>query len=268
MTDIYTFDSYKNFVRKWVEHLPKRGYGQFRKMADHLGVGTVLVSQIFNGERHLNEEQAVDLSQYMNLLEGETKYFMALVRHSRAGTHRLKDHIATEIKQLKQDAKELKGRIKSEADLSKDQQAIFYSDWFYSAIRLAADIPERRDVASISEFLDLPAEKVKMAVEFLLQTGLCEMANGQLCMGPKIVYLPADSPHVLSRQRSWRIRGFHQMESVRPENLFFTCPIVCSTKTAEEVRSKILKFVEHVLGEVKESESEELVCLNIDWFRV
>jgi hypothetical protein len=65
----------------------------------------------------------------------------------------------------------------------------------------------------------------------------------------------------------WRLKGFQKMESTDKENLFFTCPIVCSKKSVELLRKKTLKFIEEVLAEIKDSPSEELVCLNIDWFR-
>lgn len=268
MTDIYTFSNYKEFVRVWVRAQPKKGHGQFRRMAEHLGVGTVLMSQVFNGERDLNEEQALELCGFLNLLEGESRYFLALVRHARAGSKKLRDHIRMELDQIRKGAENLKGRIKSEKDISENSKAIFYSDWIYSAIRLATDVPKFREVNGLSRRFDLPSERVRAAAEFLVQNGLCVLEQGELRMGPQIVFLPADSPYVLSRQRSWRLRAFQKMEEGRAEDLYFTCPIVCSEKTIASLRKKILKFIEETLAEVKDSPSEELVCMNIDWFRI
>lgn len=268
MTDIYRFRDYKEFVLEWVQAQPKKGYGQFKKMADHLGVGTVFISQVFKGDRHFSEEQAFELSLFLNLLENETRYFVTLVRFARAGTKKLQVHIQQELARLSHESKELKNRIRSDKDLDDASKAIFYSDWFYSAIRLATDIKGLRDVAELSARFNLPIEKVKDAVEFLLKTGLCEWREGELRMGPKIVFLSNDSPHIMSRQRSWRIRAFQKMETANRENLFFTCPLVCSHATAESLRRKILGLIDEVLHDVKESPSEELACLNIDWFRV
>lgn len=267
MTDLFDYSNYKKFVRNWVSAKPKGGYGQFRRMAEHLGVGTVFISQVFNGDRHLNEEQALELAAHLHLLESEKKFFVTLVRHARAGTKNLRDHIEAELQQMRDETKQLKGRVKSEKTLSPADQAIFYSHWIYSAIRLACDIPRLRNLEALSQHLEIPLEKITEAVDFLVRTGLCENSGGELRMGPQIVFLPADSPYILSRQRSWRLRGFHRMETGNVENFFFTCPLVCSESTAKSIRQKLVKLAEEVLKEVKDSPSEALLCLNIDWFR-
>lgn len=56
------------------------------------------------------------------------------------------------------------------------------------------------------------------------------------------------------------------MDAADPESLFFTCPLVCSKETATALRRKLVALIEEVLAEVKESPSEELACLSIDWF--
>lgn len=268
MIDIYNFDSYKEFIRKWVQEQPRRGFGQFKKMADHLGVGTVLISQIFKGDREISEEQALRLCEYVGLLERQTKYFLCLVRIARAGTVKLKKLLLVERDSLRDEAKHLKQRIKSDKPLDDLQQSIFYSDWHYSAVRLATDIPTLRTLSSLAERLDLPVDNVKKTLEFLVEAGLCEIKEGEISMGPRVVYLPADSPWVLSRQRAWRLRGLQKMELKSKEQLFITCPLVCSTKTAEIIKKKVLNLVDEILSEIKDSPSEELQCLNIDWFSI
>lgn len=267
MANVFDYSSYKDFVRDWVHRLPKRGYGQYKRIAAHLGVGTVLVSQVFNGDRDLSEEQALELSLYLGLLETERRYFVGLVRFARAGTKKLRDYVAQELAALGEEAKELKGRVKTEARLSEADQAVFYSDWVYSAIRLAVDVPEFRELSRLAERLQIPPEKLKAAAEFLVRTGLCESSGGELRMGPKIVFLSGDSPYILPRQKSWRLRGIQKMDASDPASFFFTCPLVCSKDTAQALRKKLIKVAEEVLVEVKDSPSEELLCLNLDWFK-
>lgn len=75
------------------------------------------------------------------------------------------------------------------------------------------------------------------------------------------------SSNIIPRQKNWRIKGFQSMEEGNKSNLFFTCPLVCSTHLKDHIRKKILLLISDVLKDVKESPSEELVCFNIDFFQ-
>jgi len=263
---IFDFDNYKKFVLTWVRQQSKSGYGQFKKMAEHLAVSSVLLSQVFKGDRQLSTEQALELAEYLNLLEIEKKYFVLLVRKERAGSKKLERHIQTEIQELLSQAQKLKTRIEQKAELNSEDQALFYSSWHFSALRLATDIPELRNVAQLSERFALDPQVVKSALEFLVEKGLCVLEQGELRLGPSIVFLSADSPYINSRHLGWRIKAGAQMGLKNKEDLYFTCPIVCSAKSKNLIRNKLLNLITEVLKEVKDSPSEDLACLNIDWF--
>lgn len=266
MTNLFDFKNYKDFVLFWVRSQPKAGHGQFKRIAEYLGVGSVLISQIFNGDRELSTEQALELAEFFNLLEIEKKYFVLLVRKARAGSKKLRDHIESEIQEVLSQSKKLKERIKTKSELSNEDQATFYSSWHYSALRLATDIPSMRNLKSLAEHFSLDIEMVKASMEFLIERGLCVLENGELKMGPRIVFLASESPHIQARQMSWRLKAMDQMGLKDKEDLFFTCPLVCSAETKQILRNKIIALVNEVIKEVKESPSEELSCLNIDWF--
>ena len=268
MKDIYSFGSYKDYVVHWVAQQPKRGYGQYKKISEHLGVGSVIVSQIFKGERHLSEEHGIELAEYLNLLEVERDYFLLLLRFERASSYKLKQHIQSQMDALKKSAHRISETIKPEFQLSEEKRATFFSQWQYSAIRLATDIPKYRKLEALSQFLDIEISELKEFVDFLIENGLCVLQDGEIRMGPKIVYLEPTSPYVLARHRSWRVKGFVEMERRKQRDLFFTSPIVCSEKTAEKITREISKLLEKVLADVKPSSSETLACLNVDWFRL
>lgn len=40
MTSIYQFDNYKKFFNSWIENQPKKGHGEYRRLALHLNVST------------------------------------------------------------------------------------------------------------------------------------------------------------------------------------------------------------------------------------
>src|SRR5690349_12986745 len=108
---IFEFANYKEWVLSFIQNMPKRGYGQFRKIAQHLNVSSVIVSQIFKGNRDLTIEQAYDLATYFGMTELETKYFLLMVQSERSGTRRLSQHYKNELRILKEKAQDLKNLV-------------------------------------------------------------------------------------------------------------------------------------------------------------
>lgn len=264
--DVFTFQDYKSLVRAWIHNQPKQGYGQFRKMAESLGVGSVLISQIFKGDRDLNLDQAHKLTLHMTLTHLETDYFLLLVQWARAETPDLREFLRTKIEILQKNSQSLKNRIDTDAELSEVDKARFHSDWLYSGIRNLIAVPGYQDVKKISTKLDLPLSVVQEAVDFLLQTGLCRLQKGKIEVGPKITHLEASSPFIKNRQIQWRMKAIDAMNHRESNHLFYTCPMSLSVKTKQEVRDRLLQAIQEIIADVKESPSEEVACLNIDWF--
>jgi transcriptional regulator with XRE-family HTH domain len=95
---IFEFDDYKKFVDSRIKDYPSGGRGVFKLMAEAMKVPRSTLSQVFNGERDLTFEQAIDLAGFLELSSLETDFFMALVERSRAGNPRLRSF--AELKKL------------------------------------------------------------------------------------------------------------------------------------------------------------------------
>jgi uncharacterized protein (TIGR02147 family) len=265
---VYDFDEYKPLILGILKKMPQEGYGQFRKMAAHLQVNSVIISQIFKGNRELSPEQALDLSQYFGFSEMETEYFVLLVQKERAANHRLKSHLQTRIAKIREQSKDLKSRLPQDQQLSDEAKAIFYSNWYYSGIRLLSSIPGFQNVDSIAEHFGLPRAHVKKATDFLLTHGLCVEEKGLLKMGPKVTHLESSSPLIARHHSNWRLRSMNSAENLSKEELMYTAPMSLSEKDFEWVRARLVELIESVVGRAKESDSERLACLNVDWIAV
>lgn len=265
---IFDYDSYKLYVNAWIEAQPKRGRGLLTKIAGVLGVGTVLVSQIFRGGRDLNVEQALKLARFLKLTALETKFFVTMVQKERSASADARQFFERELKQLLLEAQKTKHRLPHAKELSIEAQAIFYSRWLYSAIRLATSIEGLNSVEKIAERLGLSRQEVSDAVDFLLQHGLCVRTKNGLAMGPKWTHLSPESPLIAQRQIAWRLRGFHRMEERNEEHLFFTSPLVLAEGDIPLIRKELLAAIERISKLVETSPSEELVCVNIDLFPI
>ncbi|MBX9766706.1 MAG: helix-turn-helix domain-containing protein, partial [Bdellovibrionales bacterium] len=97
MTSIYDFTDYKKFVKSWLKNQPKEGHGQYRKFAESLGLSTVMVSQIFNGDKDLSLDHGYKLALYLGLTEAQTQFFLLLVQVARASSPDLKAHLQRQM---------------------------------------------------------------------------------------------------------------------------------------------------------------------------
>jgi len=263
--NIYEFTDYKGYVRAWIAELPKAGRGELRRIADRLGVSTTMVSQVFNGEKHLSLELACELADYLGLNDLETEYFFLLINCGRAGSYRLQQQFKRRIEVRRQDASRLASRLSKDVDLSEGTKAVFYSSWLFSGVRNLAAL-EGSDVDSIASHLKLTRSQVQKVLDFLVREGLVTQKAGKLNVGARRTHLPADSPLVTKHHQNWRLQGFQKMVFSDSKNLFYTGPMTLSRDVAAKVREELTSLIEKINKWVIPSSSEVAHCLNIDWF--
>ncbi len=266
--NFFEFIEYKTLVNSWIARQPKAGRGQFRRIALHLEVNPVLISQIFRGPKNLTIEQAFALAEYLNASDLERDYFLLLVQNVRAGTPKLRQHFAECLKELRERSRELKNRVIKKIELTEEDKAIFYSDWLFSAIRIASSIPEYQSVEAIAKRFDVPKTLVQNIADFLVSRGLCAAKEGRLEVGPSHTHLGSDSLLIKNRQCQWRMKGIQRMDQKSKEDLFYTGPMALSRSDVEKVRGLLSATIQQVVRAIETSPSEELACLNVDWFKI
>lgn len=266
--NIFEFEDYREFVRRWVASQRKAGYGQYRRIALRLRIAPVTISQVFKGDRDLPLEAALPLAEFMELGGIERRYFVKLVQLSHAGTPALRQIFLDELEKIKSESLQLKNRVPTQVRLSSENLAVFHSSWTFSAVRLLTSIEGFQTPRAIAEKLSLSLESVEQTLQFLTECGLCVFENDLYRMGPARTHLPDDSPFVVPRQMSWRSRAAVRMTQPSPDELFYTAPMTIATKDLASIKLEILKLIDKVGAVVGPSTSEELVCLNIDWFKV
>jgi len=268
MIDVFEFKNYRSYLKRRIESLPKRGYGQAKKLAEFIGVSTTLISHILSEQKHLTTEQAFLVCEYFGLSELETKYYLGLIQLERAGTQGLKKFLRKEIDEIKDKSQKISNRLEYQQVLTDEQRALFYSEWYYSAIRMLTSIPGYESVDKITEYLGLPRKIVNDAVQFLIHAELIVEEKGRLKIGPLSTHLDSDSPWVKLHHANWRQKALEYMKYPHQQKLHYSSPMTVSKKDVEVIRTKIIKLIEDVGNIVDPSPSEEFMCLNIDWFKV
>lgn len=267
--EIYSYDSYKLLVKDLISEMPKKGHGQWTKISQHLGVHNVILSQVFRGDKHLSLEQAYDLCDYLGFSDLEREFFLMLVQKEKAGNFRLSKHFEEKIREIRERSQDLKKRLKQDKELTDEVRAMFYSNWYYSGVRLASSIAECQSVEALAERLNLPLPKVKKVIEFLEGHGLVLREGAKVQMGPQRIHIGSESPLASRHHLNWRHKAIERMEHFDPrQELYFTGPYALSKELMPVLRGKLIRLVEECTQLVVKSESETLACLNVDFFEL
>lgn len=262
---IYHYSDYKEFYNAWVENQPRQGFGEYRRLAQALGVSTTMVSQVFKGDKHLSLELASDLCDYLSLDDDETDFFLLLVDYGRAGSHKLQKRFHRQIKARQEKSKKLENRVKVN-ELNDEARMIFYSSWVYQGIRMLADTGKFNDAEALSTRLNLPRNHVQKVLDFLITHNLLIEEKSKLKLGPSRTYLPTSSPLIGRHLQNWHIQATSKMNLARDDDFFYSGPMALSQEVADWVRQELPNFVQGITAKVIPSKSEVVRCLNIDWF--
>lgn len=264
--EVFKFNDYKIFTRKTLEGRPRRGRGQYRLLAEKLRLSSVAVSQIFRGSRDLSMEQALPTAEFLHLTPEETDYYILLVQYARAGTQSLKNYYDEKIKSVQAKRAVVTQRVKPKAELSEITKAIFYSNWQYSAIRIASSVPGLQSYEALAQRLGLESEDVAKIGNFLLENGLCVKHPDGITMGPSLTLLTPDSPFINNHRRNWRLKGLERLQKLGPSDLFYSGFVSLSKKDLKELKREFVDLIAKFIEKIEDSPSETLACLNLDWF--
>lgn len=262
------YDDYKAFLRALMKTFPKRGRGQSRRLAEHLSVAPIVVSQILARDRHFTPEQAIRVAGYFGLDERSAEYFVFMVNLARADSKELKTFYREKLDKLKTEAENIRNLVVGKGVLSEDQKGIYYSNWYYAAVQILSSIKEYQTVDAIAGYLSLPRGKIGEVVSFLLETGLCvEDKFGKIGPGPKSIHVDSKSPFVNSHRRNWRDKAKEKFSNPGPTDMFYSAVQALSVKDSELFKQRLLRLIEEFSKQVEPSPEETSMCLNIDWFK-
>lgn len=268
MKSIFEFKNYRTYLVYAFETRSKNGFGETKKLAEFLSIHPTFISQVLKDIKSLSIEQALTTTQYLNLNSLEAEYFLLLVQFDRAGTRDLKKHFEAKLREIQQRANLVTNRVDREVKLTSEQQATFYSDWVYSACRLATLLPGRNSAEALSEYLGITPIQLKRVTDFLVQNGMLKLENGKFEIGPLTTHLDADSPWIKSHHTNWRQKALERLSDSSSEALHYSAVSTLSHEDMAKIKEILLQSLKSVDEVIKPSPSETLVCLNIDWFEV
>lgn len=265
---IVEFTNYKDFLKESFKKNPEGARGQAARLARHLKTGSIVVSQILRGDRHLTPDQAFETSAFLGLDDRASEYFMCMVCFARAEKKGLKEHYERKMDSIREEARKIQSSVAGKEFLSEWEKGIFYSNWYYAAISCLVSIKGYQTIDAISEYFDdLPKSRIAEFVSFLVASGICKMDGGLVVSGKTSSFITEPSPFLNNHRRNWRLKAIGAFSKHNPESIHYSNPVSLSKQDAEQFRKELKAFIEAFPKRVRVSVPEEkLMCLNIDWF--
>ena len=184
----------------------------------------------------------------------------------RTGNNTLKKIIYRRLENIKIESENLSKRF-SKSDINIHNQSLYYSSWVYSAIHILISIDGYQSPESISEKLLLKPNKVKEYLLSLEKIDLIKEKDGRWALSKGSIHLPKESPMTKVNHQNWRNKAVSNSE-LDSDGLHYTSIQTLSYDDFKKVKERILLLLDETRSVIEPSKEEELVCMNIDWFRV
>lgn len=267
--NIFEYKDYKTFIEDWIRSKPQRGHGLKSKLASAIQCNTTYVTQILNGKPDFSPEQAEAASRFFGLAPSETRYFLLLVQLGRAGTPPLRAILLEQVEQSIETHNNFKNRLEYKKTLNSEDQATYYSSWYYAAIHVALLIPNLQTRESLGKYFGLSSDVVIEVLGFLVSSGLAIEENGRFRIGSVSIHLSKDSPNIFRHHTNWRVKSIQTLDNRSTRDLRYSSVITINSGDEQKIRSILIEAVEKVRGVVNASSPEDgTYCYSIDFLNL
>ena len=264
---VFSFADYRKYLASWLDHAKKQKLATMSTLSTVAQVHTTFMSQVLKGGKQLSLEQAALLADYFKHTELEREYFFVLIQLDRAGNPSLRKYFEQKKSELNKQKNNMSRRMEGFKDLSHEDKTIYYSSWIYSALRTATDISNGQTLTQLSERFGISRQRCSNMMSFLVRCGLCEETKGVYKMRDQHVHIPSQSPLVTRHHSNWRLKALVDMDDRRSDELFFTAPMSISMSDFLKIRELLNVLIKKAIDVAKESKSEDVYCLNLDFFQ-
>ncbi|OFZ21610.1 MAG: hypothetical protein A2X94_00275 [Bdellovibrionales bacterium GWB1_55_8] len=265
---VFEYENYKAYLTDSIAQKPSAGRGEKSRMAKALQCHLAYVSQVLNGAAHFSLEQGEVLNRYLGHHEAESDFFLLLILYGRAGSANLEAYYAKKVRETRERSLSLKNRLDFKKALTLEDQAHYYSAWYFAAVHLLIAIPEFQTRQALQRRLRISAKQLSKVLAFLVSVGLASEEKGRYLPGLTSLHLGDDSPMISRHHANWKMLALRSIEEEAPGDLHYSSAITIARSDAARIRAVLVQAIEQVRPIVKASKEDDLYCYALDFFRV
>ncbi len=200
--------------------------------------------------------------------EDEAHFFHLLVQKGRAGSPELLHYYEEQIRKVRESAEDIKNIVRDSPELRRDEEALYFSSWLYSAVDVLSLLPSYGNAQKISERLNISVFEVQRILEFLQDSGLLKREEGRFVSGQQNLHLKNTSPYLPGHHRNWRIKCLENLNELKKEDLHYSVLVGISKEDFSDFRRRLLELIREFDQLVSKSKEEEPYVFCLDWFRL
>lgn len=267
MIQVFAASDYKDLMRAHLHsHKEERGYQA--KMAKAAGCGSSFLSQVLNTHVHLTPDQAAGIGQFWGLSPDKMEFFLCLVQLARTVAPAYKNYLLEKIQHLRAKNSDISHRVESEAISKPEEELLYYSAWYWSAIHVLTSIPGFQTSTAISQRLGLPTSKIENCLAKLEEMGMVSGEKGKWQALNKSYHLASGSPLIGIHHSNWRNYCLQDLSKDKKDSLHYSVVHSLSEKDFELLKEMILTFISQSKKIVANSPEQEIVGIGIDCYRL
>lgn len=267
MKSLYTYLDYRSYLKDWTQAQPNPR-GLLSHMAESISCQNSHVTRILKEEVHLTLDQAYLLTGFLNFTQAEENYFLKLVEYNRASNFKYKEKLKSELNHLKFDQEDLAKRFQENEIKQAELVMQYYSEWKWIAIHTLTAIKRYQNPKNIANKLKCDEKEVKEYLEKLYQAGLVQKKGDYWVHSGVSLHLPQLSPMISTHHTNWRNQAILESQKKNAESIHYTVVQSISQADYENIKQVLLGAIDKYKKIAGPSDSEELICLNLDYFKL
>jgi uncharacterized protein (TIGR02147 family) len=267
LVTVFDCNNYQDYLEKV---LPIRGEerGVRSKLALYLDCRVSHITQVIQGLSHFSPEMALKTADFLQLDENEMHFFLLLVNRERAGNHKLKTYYQNQIDDILKDRANVKNRLEVTDELSSEQIMHYYSSWHYSAIHILCSLESVKSYSDIRERINLPVDKIKEAVSFLIESKILDSDSEGLRTTGRRIHLDAKNKMISKHHTNWRIKAIEEVGVPKEKSLHFSAVYSFSRKDWETIKEVFLKSLKSSEEIIEKSPEDMVGAICLDFFEI
>ena len=263
--NVFTFDSYKAYLKSYLEENKQRGI--VSQVAAACGCDRTYLSQVLGGKADLTPDHLIQFCDHEELSEGESRFLLLLLLRERASSTAAKRSFGLKIETLRKENLILKNKLSKQEtlqEISEEDRNRYYSNWIYIAIHILTSVPSYQTPAAIAEKLGLSVAQATRVLKDLVEMRLVRKEKDRFEHSGRDFFLTQDNAQIHAHHLSWRIRAVER--SMNTDDVHYTNVFTVSRGDVEKLKNKILEFIGEQRKSVRESGSEVLCAFCCDYF--
>lgn len=267
--NIFSYKNYKELLADLVAANPR---GTKRRLAAHCKCQESYMSNVLNGSAHLNAEQIEAACRFFQMTDAECQYVLLLLQENRSGTPHLRNQFSKMLQRHRIEHDRLQESLEIKSSLSTEDQARYYSAWYYAAVHMLLLTKEFRKPEAIAARLNLSLSVVTDVLKFLVSIGAASKRLQEYFSCHKQLHLDRASPFIISHHRNWRVKAMTAIESIEDstdvQNLHYSGVVTISHEDFIRVREILSIALKNSVDVIRDSKDETLASIGIDFFGI